>query len=119
MCHRGKDVLDTDIFLFNTEFVNKLFRIKINTIQAKEQQDEVQKTHEEVFRDREYQVDAAVVRIMKARKRLSHTMLMSEVMSQLRFPAQNADIKKRIESLIERDYLERDPDENAFYRYLA
>ena len=77
------------------------------------------KTHEEVFREREHQVDAAVVRIMKARKRLSHTMLMSEVMSQLRFSAQNADIKKRIESLIERDFLERDADDNAFYCYLA
>jgi cullin-4 len=56
---------------------------------------------------------------MKSRKRLSHAMLVSESMNQLRFPATNADIKKRIESLIERDYLERDPDDNAFYKYLA
>jgi cullin-4 len=56
---------------------------------------------------------------MKARKRLLHTTLVSETMSQLRFPVQNSDLKKRIESLIERDYLERDPDEANFYRYLA
>ena len=30
-----------------------------------------------------------------------------------------SDIKKRIESLIERDYLERDKDDNASYNYLA
>lgn len=72
-----------------------------------------------MFRDREYQVDAAIVRIMKARKRLSHTLLISETMTQLKFPAQNSDIKKRVESLIEREYLERDSNEAAVYRYLA
>ena len=41
---------------------------------------------EKVFRDRQYQVDAAIVRIMKARKTLSHTMLMSELFGQLKFP---------------------------------
>jgi hypothetical protein len=31
---KGKDVDPTDIFWFNSEFTNKLFRIKINTIQV-------------------------------------------------------------------------------------
>lgn len=65
------------------------------------------------------QVDAAIVRIMKARKTLAHTMLMSELFSQLKFPATPVDLKKRIESLIERDYLERDPNKPGEYRYLA
>ena len=45
-----------DQFIFNEEFTNKLFRIKINTIQLKETAEEVERTHEEVFRDRQYQV---------------------------------------------------------------
>lgn len=65
------------------------------------------------------QVDAAIVRIMKARKNLAHTMLMSELFSQVKFPATPVDLKKRIESLIERDYLERDPNKPGDYRYLA
>jgi cullin-4 len=44
---------------------------------------------------------------------------MSELLIQLRFPAQVSDIKKRIESLIERDYLERDKEEPSVYVYLA
>jgi hypothetical protein len=80
---------------------------------------ETAQTLEEVFRERAYQCDAAIVRIMKSRKRLLHAQLMAEVMQQLRFPAQNADIKKRIEALIERDYLERDPDDVNYYKYLA
>lgn len=65
------------------------------------------------------QVDAAIVRIMKARKSLAHTLLMSELFSQLKFPATPVDLKKRIESLIERDYLERDPSQPGVYKYLA
>lgn len=64
-------------------------------------------------------VDAAIVRIMKARKNLAHTLLMSELFSQIKFPASPVDLKKRIESLIERDYLERDPKKPGDYRYLA
>ena len=79
----------------------------------------MERTHEEVFRERQYQVDAVIVHTMKARKRLAHTTLMAEMMAQLRFPATSSDLKKRIESLIEREYLERDPEDNSFYRYLA
>ncbi|CAN0498909.1 unnamed protein product, partial [Ectocarpus sp. 12 AP-2014] len=92
---------------------------RINSIQLKETSEENEKTHEAVFRDRQYQVDAAIVRIMKARKNLAHTMLMSELFSQVKFPATPVDLKKRIESLIERDYLERDPNKPGDYRYLA
>ena len=56
---------------------------------------------------------------MKSRKRLSHTVLMGELMSQLRFPASSNDLKKRIESLIEREYLERDNEDGNYYKYLA
>lgn len=34
-------------------------------------------------------------------------------------PAQPTDLKKRIESLIEREYLERDDDDPTLYHYVA
>jgi hypothetical protein len=77
---------DSDAFLFNAEFAQKLIRIKINSIQLKETVKEQVECQEKVFRDRQYQVDAAIVRIMKARKTLSHTTLMSELFGQLKFP---------------------------------
>jgi cullin-4 len=40
-----------------------------------------------VVQDRQYQMDAAIVRIMKSRKTLSHNLLISELFAQLRFPA--------------------------------
>ncbi|CAM6002117.1 unnamed protein product, partial [Sphagnum balticum] len=86
---------------------------------VKESVEEVERTHEEVFRERQYQVDAAIVRIMKARKTLSHASLLVELMTQIKFPAKTSDMKKRIESLIEREYLTRDKDDPSLYVYLA
>ena len=54
------------------------------------------------------QIDAAIVRVMKTRKSLSHKLLVSELLTQLKFPMKQSDLKKRIESLIDREYLERD-----------
>lgn len=56
---------------------------------------------------------------MKARKTLSHNQLMSELFEQLKFAMKPADIKKRIESLIDREYLKRDDSDSKTYIYLA
>ncbi|KAL1282926.1 hypothetical protein QQF64_001729 [Cirrhinus molitorella] len=116
---RGKDVEDADRFNFNADFRHKLFRIKINQIQMKETVEEQVSTTERVFQDRQYQIDAAVVRIMKMRKTLSHNLLVSELYNQLKFPVKPADLKKRIESLIDRDYMERDKENPNQYHYVA
>ncbi|KAF9798905.1 hypothetical protein SFRURICE_007311 [Spodoptera frugiperda] len=116
---RGREVHDSDHFSFNADFTNKLFRIKINQIQMKETSEEQKATEERVFQDRQYQIDAAIVRVMKMRKALSHNLLISELYNQLKFPVKPADLKKRIESLIDRDYMERDKDNPNQYNYVA
>ncbi|XP_022660003.1 cullin-4B-like [Varroa jacobsoni] len=116
---RGRDVEDGDTFEWNAEFRNVLFRIKINQVQMKETKEEQNATQERVFQDRQYQIDAAIVRIMKMRKSLTHNLLISELYDQLKFPVKPADLKKRIECLIERDYLERDKESSSKYHYVA
>jgi cullin 3 len=52
---------------------------------------------------------------------LDHNAIIAEVTKQLqsRFMPKPAVIKKRVESLIERDFLERDRTDRRLYRYLA
>ena len=74
-----------------------------------------------VEEDRRHLVEAAIVRIMKARKALGHNELFAEVSRQLsvRFNPSPQFVKKRIESLIEREYLERSEDDHRLYNYVA
>ena len=116
---RGRDVCDGDKFVFNANFNHQLFFVKINQVQMKETTEEQKATEERVFQDRQYQIDAAIVRIMKMRKTLSHTLLLNELYTQLKFPVKPPDLKKRIESLIDRDYMERDKDNSNQYNYMA
>jgi cullin-4 len=116
---KGREVDDGDVFAINDLFNERLHRIKVNSIQLKETVEENQQTNERVFQDRQYQIDAAIVRIMKTRKTLSHQLLISELMNQIKFPAKPTDLKKRIESLIDREYLERDRNNAQIYNYLA
>ena len=63
----------------------------------------------------------SVLFCLQTRKTLNHNALVGEVARQLanRFSVQPQAIKKRIESLIEREYLERDAADRRCYNYLA
>jgi len=114
-----KAVSDSDLFAFNSDFNSNQRRIRITNIQMKETTNDRKKTHESVILDRLHLIDAAIVRIMKARKTMTHRDLSGEVMNQLKFPAKGVDVKKRIESLIEREYMERVEGDSSRYNYLA
>lgn len=74
-------------------------RIKINQIQLKETKQENKTTHERVATDRHFETQAAIVRVMKSRKSITHQELMSEVFraTQSRGPLDPAGIKENIE----------------------
>lgn len=96
---KGKDVNTTDTFTINDAFSHPKYRIKINQIQAKETKAENQQTHERVAQDREFETQAAIVRIMKGRKTITHAELVSEVIvaTKTRGVLDPADIKRNIE----------------------
>ncbi|XP_015895103.1 cullin-3A [Ziziphus jujuba] len=118
----SKDIGEDDAFFVNDKFTSKFYKVKIGTVVAqKESEPEKQETRQRVEEDRKPQIEAAIVRIMKSRKTLDHNNIIAEVTKQLqsRFLANPTEIKKRIESLIERDFLERDMTDRKLYRYLA
>lgn len=106
---------DDCTFTPNDTFACPHRKIKIPPPASEEHQ-----SKERVEEDRSIAIEAAIVRIMKMRKQLSHQQLTTEVLQQLAFfrPAPKL-IKQRIEHLIEREYLERDPNQASLYRYLA
>ncbi|CAA0822293.1 Cullin-3A [Striga hermonthica] len=118
----SKDIGEEDTFSVNDNFTSKLRKVKIGTVVAqKESEPEKQETRQRVEEDRKPQIEAAIVRIMKSRRVLDHNNIIAEVTKQLqsRFLANPGEIKKRIESLIEREFLERDNGDRRLYRYLA
>ncbi|KAI0402791.1 Cullin [Xylaria palmicola] len=117
-----------DRFTFNREFVSKSIKIKIPSVNATnrvENDDERKATDEKNLETRKHVADSVIVRIMKQRKQLTHTQLVNEVIQVLssRFKPDMSLIKGQIESLISRDYLERDelPDGSPSdkYKYVA
>lgn len=119
---KGKDISPTDMFFVNEQFTSKFHRVKIQTVLAKgEMEPERKETRNKVDEDRKHEIEAAIVRIMKARKKRPHNLLVAEVTEQLkaRFMPSPQVIKKRIEGLIEREYLARTPEDRKVYVYVA
>lgn len=123
---------DDDTFTLNRDYTSKQRRVRIPlvkessvlagdgaTVAASSAASAALPAH--VEEDRRHQVEAAVVRIMKARKALHHNDLIAETTKQLssRFVPTPQFIKKRIESLIERDYMERSENDRKMYEYVA
>ncbi|XP_022902234.1 cullin-3 isoform X2 [Onthophagus taurus] len=119
---KTKDIEPSHEFFVNDSFTSKLHRVKIQTVAAKgESEPERRETRNKVDEDRKHEIEAAIVRIMKSRKRMAHNLLVTEVTEQLksRFLPSPVIIKKRIEGLIEREYLARTPEDRKVYTYVA
>ena len=138
----SKEVKPEDRFFFNESFYSQFTKIKIGVVTSGNRVEDVDERRETEKKNdalRAGIIEAAIVRIMKyviqvhlklntlttpfrQRKELSHQMLVTEVIQQLtaRFLPDITMVKKRIESLIEREYLDRVEDaERPAYRYLA
>lgn len=108
-------------FQLNKDFSNKRTKLKITAAVQKETPQELEQTHTSVDEDRHMYTQAAIVRIMKSRKVLKHNVLIQEVVDQSRakFSPTTQLIKKCIEALIEKNYLERLPGTKDEYGYVA
>jgi len=120
---KSKEFEPSHTFHINETFSSALYRIKVQQASARqgEAEPERNETRKKVDEDRKHEIEACIVRIMKSRKQLNHNQLVSEVVEQLnkRFQPSPLIIKKRIEGLIEREYMKRSDHDRKMYIYLA
>ncbi|XP_067929396.1 cullin-2-like [Watersipora subatra] len=114
-------ILVDGYYALNMYYTNKRTKFKIMSVAVKETQQETERVRTSTDEDRKWQIQAAIVRIMKSRKLFRHNLLIEEVIKQLssRFNPSVSLIKKSIEALIEKQYMERTPDSKDEYSYIA
>jgi len=95
-------------------------RYRIPTGVHKVSQAEREGNVKQVFGDRRLMMEAAIVRVMKTRKRVKHNLLVATVSQHLmhRFKVDPKLVKERIADLIEREYLQRDDKDSQLYLYV-
>ncbi|KAJ5158317.1 uncharacterized protein N7500_007968 [Penicillium coprophilum] len=112
-------------FTLNYNFKSKKVKINLNIQIKSEQKVEADDTHKTIEEDRKLLLQSigpniAVVRHCsnhEVAKKMKHVQLVQEVIQQVksRFPPKIPDIKKNIEALMEKDYIERmDGDEISY-----
>lgn len=110
----------TDTVQLNLNYSNRKIRVNLALPLKSESKQETEQAHQSVKDDRMLVIQACIVRTMKSRKQLKHSLLLAEVMQQLQnFQPSVPAIKKCIGILIEKDYIERLDGENDTYQYRA
>ncbi|XP_036378433.1 cullin-2 isoform X2 [Megalops cyprinoides] len=118
---KKEDIEADSTFSLNMNFTSKRTKFKITTSMQKDTPQEMEQTRSAVDEDRKMYLQAAIVRIMKARKVLRHNALIQEVINQskARFSPSISMIKKCIEVLIDKQYIERSQSSADEYSYVA
>lgn len=115
------DLREDSVLSLNFDYRNKRTKFRITAMQQRDVPNDTESTHRSVDEDRRLYLQAAIVRIMKSRKVLKHNQLVQEVLSQSKgtFSPSTSMIKKCIEALIDKQYIERTPNNADEYSYVA
>ena len=124
----GVLVEDNEIFSPNPRFKSSQPRVVLNQYQFRKSGEGSQVSSEEraqtefsVVEDRQHQLDAAIVRIMKRVRRCAVAALVGEIGELLKYHFSKSEINRRIDALVDREFLERDQEigGEGEVRYLA
>ena len=114
-----ESTVDNNVYVLNMDFMSKHSKLRVLSAQKTTQNGDMTEKH--VADQRRNYIQACIVRIMKSQKVLQHKPLIQEVISQCsaRFCPGIDMIKKCIEELISKGYIERVKGSLDQYSYIA
>lgn len=113
------------VYDLNKKFSNNRTKFRIPATARKDRnevsKEEIQKIRKSADCDRRMALDAAIIRIIKARKVVNHNALIEEVINQVKdhFLPNVSLIKKCIGGLLEREYMKRNAQCASEYLYIV
>eukprot|EP00039_Didymoeca_costata_P002643 m.61635 g.61635 ORF g.61635 m.61635 type:complete len:576 (+) comp11432_c0_seq1:816-2543(+) len=117
----SQPLTDEMVLEINDKYSNKRKKVKLSAAVPRDAQQSAKQLRDSLNEDRRFFLQAVTVRVMKMRRRLMHNILIKEVIDQAssRFKPSIPHIKRCIEELIEKQYLERDSGDKQILLYVA
>ncbi|CAF3561870.1 unnamed protein product [Adineta steineri] len=117
---KESDIKNDYMIEVDESFKSKKVKINLNQAVKLVEQKDAENDGQKIEEERNFLIQAAIVRTMKARKQLDYNSLIEQIIPQLtsKFQPKIPMIKKCIELLIDKEYLERDPNDRTQYTYL-
>jgi len=120
---KKEQINNDDVFILRDRIPAKKAprKIQFPPGSARQQEVESKQDHELVMKQREFEIDAAMVRVLKTRKTSDWNSIQIEVIKLLqnRFNPEAKMLKKRLESLIDRKFMERDQNDPKIIVYIS
>jgi len=116
-----RDLTLKDVFFLKKEIDSSLLRIQYETESSKKKEKGNEQVDKYVRKKREFMLDAAMVRVMKARNAIKWTQFQTEVLKlvQKEWTPSAKEMKKRLGSLMERDFIKRSEEDENLLQYIA
>eukprot|EP00762_Andalucia_godoyi_P000161 ANDGO_02224.mRNA.1 Cullin homolog 1 len=115
-----KPLADSSVITVNEQFSSVRYKIGFPLMKFPTEE-ETKATREATEEDRQYLIDATIVRLMKCAKRMNMQALLGAVTEQLnsKFRVDLRMVKRRIDTLIDREFLQREhSEEGDFLTYI-
>jgi hypothetical protein len=113
---------NSETYSVNKDFCPRVLSINLNKPLSSQLEKEKEKEDKHINETRDYVIQACIVRIMKTMvgKSKSLSEIQHDVLTQInQFKPDPLVIKKQVEILIDKEYLERDPNDHNRFRYLG
>ncbi|QLL32211.1 hypothetical protein HG536_0C03800 [Torulaspora globosa] len=121
----SRSISRNDKFTINYSFTAPTRKVKVQPVASilppSRSDSNVDLVQDSLKRERLNETNAAIVRLLKSHQRLSHNDLASLVAEEVknRFPMSSSLFKKSMNYLMEKEYVQRDPENLSIYHYIS